>query len=88
MQIDERGPGAVVAHAFHQLTEVRPRVAGQDVASVPQVVKVGADQTGTGERGSPGTAVEVAVPQRLAVRAGEGQGQAKGQARGTRGEPR
>ena len=74
MQVDQRGPGAVVAHTFHQLTRVRARVGGEDVAGVPQVVKVGAGQAGTGERRCPGAAVEVAATKRLAIRAGEDQG--------------
>jgi hypothetical protein len=73
VQVDGRGPAAVVTHAFHQLTGVRAFVGDEDVATVPQVVEVGAGQAGTGERRCPDATVEVAVSQRLTVRTGEDQ---------------
>jgi uncharacterized Ntn-hydrolase superfamily protein len=45
--------------------------SGELVSGVPQVVKMGANQAGGGERGHPGAAVEVAMAKRLAVRATE-----------------
>ena len=71
MQVDERGPGAVVAHALHQLTRVRARVGGELVSGMAKIVKVDADQAGSGKRGHPDAAIEITVTKRLAVWAGE-----------------
>lgn len=73
MQVDERDAGAVVAHACLQFAGVGGRVGDELISAVPQVVKVGANQAGSGECGHPGAAVEVAMAKRLAVWACEEQ---------------
>jgi hypothetical protein len=42
VKVDQRGPRGIVAHALHQLTDVRACVGRELVAGVPQVVKVNA----------------------------------------------
>jgi hypothetical protein len=44
VEVDERGPRAVVAHVLHQFAKARARVGGELVAGMAQVVKVNAGQ--------------------------------------------
>src|SRR5207248_2705363 len=67
VQVDQRGPAGGVAHALHQLAQVRPSRGDQEVPGVAQVVKMNATQACSGQRGQPDAAPEGAVPQRLAV---------------------
>jgi hypothetical protein len=53
VQVDQRGPAAGVAHALHQLAQVRLGVRDQPVPGVPQIVKVNVGQAGNGDRGQP-----------------------------------
>jgi len=69
--VDQRGADAAVAHAVHQLAQARARVGVEGVPGMTQVVEVDAGQASPGDGGQPGAAVEVAMPQRRAHRAGE-----------------
>jgi len=71
VQVDQRGPGAAMAHPVHQLAERGPGHRRQCVAGVAQVVKMRCGKARLGQRGTPHTAPEVAISQRRAVRAGE-----------------
>jgi hypothetical protein len=51
VQVDQRGPGAGMAHACHQFAQARPGCRGQDVAGMAQVVEVDLGQARFGERG-------------------------------------
>jgi hypothetical protein len=53
VQVAQRGPAAGVAHALHQLAQVRLGVRDQPVPGVPQIVKVNVGQAGNGDRGQP-----------------------------------
>ncbi len=53
MQVDQRGTAAGVAHALHQLAQVRIGVSDQKIPGVTQVMEVDAEQAGSGERGRP-----------------------------------
>jgi hypothetical protein len=72
MQVDQRGVAGGVAHAFHQLTKIRPGLGDQTVARMAQVMKMDIyPRCGHGREPDP--AAEVAMPQRLACRAREQQ---------------
>ena len=73
VQIDQRGPAAGMAHAFHQLTEAGVGLGHQVIARVAQVVKVDAGQAGGGECRRPRGAPEVAMPEQLSARRSEQQ---------------
>jgi hypothetical protein len=72
MQVDQRGAAGGVAHAFHQLTKIRPGLGDQTVAGVAQVMKMDV-HAGLRQGGKPDPAAEVAMPQRLGCRAREQQ---------------
>jgi len=40
VQVDQRGAAGGVAHAFHQLTKIRPGLGDQAVAGVAQIMKM------------------------------------------------
>jgi len=71
VQVDESGPGAAMAHAFHQLPKVRARVRRQRVPGVSEIVEVHADQADRADRGQPCATVDVAVTHRRSGRTGE-----------------
>src|SRR5262245_17816484 len=71
VQIDECGPAAGVAHAFHQLAKVGSRLGGQVIACVPQIVEVDSLEIGGGDRGNPDPVPEDGVAERLSFRTGE-----------------
>jgi hypothetical protein len=71
MQVDECRPAAGVAHAFHQLAEVRARVRGEHVPGMAQVVKMHRREPGRCQGTHPEPAPEVGVPERPASGAGE-----------------
>jgi hypothetical protein len=72
MQVDQRGAGAAVAHAFHQLPEVGTRRSGQVIAGVAKIMEVNAGEPGSGAGPVPDPAAEVAVMQRRTRGTGEG----------------
>jgi hypothetical protein len=45
VQVDQRGPGAGVAHAGHEFAQARLGGRGQDVSCMAQVVEVDLGQT-------------------------------------------
>ena len=53
VEVDHRGPLAVVAHAVHQLPEGRPSAGGQGVSGVPEIMEVDSRKPGFAERGQP-----------------------------------
>jgi hypothetical protein len=61
VQVDERGAFGVVPHPDHEFPEVRARVGGELVPSVPQVVKVNALQADSGQGGKPDANAEIRV---------------------------
>ena len=63
VQVDESSAAGGVAHAFHQLARVGPCLSHELVTRMAQIVQVDIE-TGRDERGTPGTAAEVGVPQR------------------------
>ncbi len=77
VQVDEGGAAGGVAHPFHQLTRVGPSLSHELVTGMAQIVQVDIE-TSRDERGTPGTAAEVGVPQRHAMRAGETSASASG----------
>src|SRR5262245_61169697 len=62
VQVDQRGPGAGMAHAGHQFAQASPGDRGQDVTGMAQVVEVDLGQTCLGGRWQPHAAAEVAAP--------------------------
>jgi hypothetical protein len=73
VEVDERGPGAAVAHPRHKLPEGRARCGGQEVPAVAKIMEMHPGQAGLAQRRHPHPAVEIAVMQRRASRAGEEQ---------------
>ena len=59
-------------HAVHKLTQVGTLVRRELVTGVAQVVKMNRWKSGRAESRVPDATAEVAAPQRLALRAGEG----------------
>ena len=60
-----------MAHAVHQLSEVRARLGRELVAGVPQVMKMNTGQADRGSSRHPGATVEIAVTERGALGASE-----------------
>jgi hypothetical protein len=65
VQVDERGALAVVAHPGHEFLEIRARVGGDLVPSVPQVVKVDALQADGGQGRKPDPIAEIRAVTKL-----------------------
>lgn len=64
MQIDERGPSAVVPMRSISSGGVRASVGAELVSGMPQPVKMSTNQAGCSESGLPDAAIEVAVTKR------------------------
>ena len=62
VQVDQRGPGAGMAHACHEFAQACSGGRGQDVAGMAQVVDVDLGQACLGECWQPHPAAEVAAP--------------------------
>src|SRR6185437_10914576 len=58
-------------HTVHQLAQARARIGGEGIPGMTQVVEVDAGQADLRDGGQPRAAVEAAMPQRRAHRAGE-----------------
>jgi hypothetical protein len=63
VQVDQRGALAVVSHPGHEFLRIRARVGSELISGLPQIVKVDALQTDSGESRQPDTAAEVRVRQ-------------------------
>jgi hypothetical protein len=51
--VDQRGAGAAVAHAVHQLAQARARIGGEGVPGMTQVVEADTGQASLGDGGQP-----------------------------------
>ena len=77
MQIDQRRPGARVAHPVHQFTQACRSRGRQDVTSVAKVVNMNARHAESIGGRAPNALAEVAVPDWLSPGAREDQGNSR-----------